>query len=170
MMLDFVVRSIFLVISIAASAASAATIEVANGYTCVSATNPGKVIRGLIAQRAIPAQPYNGDDGIKAFAVRSGFTAFGFPLIAVVGWDQSFGRLPVGTAPPTHLSYVVRANVWQLASAVRKAGAKLNSKNESSRSPPRIHVGGFNSEGPDPLPPGAGTQFAYARVTCEPRL
>jgi hypothetical protein len=137
----------------------------------VEGASPEKLVRTFLERDVIAAKPYEIMDAVHAFAAKPGHTAFGFPLVAVTAWQQNsefFGRGP-GTAPPVHFAFVVRANTWQLARAVRQTGIKT--VRQGWLEPyPQVHVVGFNSENQDTLPPGADPRFAYAQVICSPRL
>jgi hypothetical protein len=159
-----------LVTLVIASWPALAATEVANGYKCAVGASPEKLIRAFIEKGALPRQPYEVADAIHAYAARPGLTAFGFPLVAVIGWQENsefFGRGP-GTAPPVHFSLVVQASPWQLAGALRKQGISPASP-RGKPTYPHVLVTSFNSDAPDTLPPGADARYVYAQVTCNPR-
>lgn len=161
---------LFILLGTTPFVASAGT-DVADGYRCTAGVSPEKVIRAFIERGFVATKPYEIVDAIHEFAAKPGNTAFGLPLIAVVGWEENsafFGRGP-GTAPPVHFSFVVRANEWQLTNAVRHQGITVASRSYGGAYP-NVRVQGFNSQVPDTLPPGTDPRFSYAQVVCSPRV
>jgi hypothetical protein len=156
---------------VAGCTATSSANEIANGYKCVAGSSPEKVIRAMVDRGVVVASPFEVADAVHSYSAKPGFTAFGFPLVAVSGWQENstfFGRGP-GTAPPVHFSFVIRASRWQLAKAVGLYGNKFVQQG-LDHPYPHVRVESFNSEVSDRLPPGANAQFAYAQVSCHPRI
>ena len=145
--------------------------EVAMGFNCPASASPEKIVKAFIQGAAVQTKAYDNTDAVQSFAAKAGFTAFSFPLVAVVAWEdnsQFFGRGP-GTAPPVHFAMVVQGQVWEVRNAVRKAGIKLLGRTNAD-SYPQVQVSAFNSDSQDPLPATVNPSLALTRIACHPRL
>lgn len=147
-----------------------AATEIAKGFDCPANASPEKVVRFYIEKGVIHETPYEVLDAIKTFEVKPGYTAFGFDLVAIAGWQESafFGRAP-GTAPPVHFALIVKANPWELGKAVREHGIKPQQPNPRMTYP-HVTITPYNSQYPQVLPTSADQHAAYSSVSCVPRI
>lgn len=139
--------------------------DLGKGFTCGSNLLPARHFQNFIAAGVIQAKPYTATDGIPYYAFASGHTFLGLPLVAIAGWQEEsplFLRAP-GTAPPTHLTLVLKSPTWRLKQAARSAGVLAST---SSRTMPFLEIVSYNQEYEEPLPKDADTGAAYTRITC----
>jgi len=145
--------------------------EVAGGYRCTEKTSPEKVVRTFIDRGVIDQKPYQVLDQVRSYAAKPGNSAFGFPLVAVIGWQEDsrfFGRGP-GTPPPVHFALVVRASEAQLTEAARQRGIEALPLQAAAGQYPTVRVSAFTDQGTDTLPAGADLAQGYALMSCNPR-